>query len=116
MPQLETMTVVLYDIPHDRSRTKVSDKCLDFGLVRFQYSAFHGRLTRNRREELALILEQLVEKNGGSICLIPVCVADCSGWINVYVEPPEPPAIDFPRLSVIGADNNHDDPAPFDAG
>ncbi|HEY2249554.1 MAG TPA: CRISPR-associated endonuclease Cas2 [Planctomycetaceae bacterium] len=57
MPQLETTTVVLYDIPHDRTRTKVSNKCLDFGLVRFQYSAFHGRLTRNRREELGLLLE-----------------------------------------------------------
>jgi len=88
MAQLETTTVVLYDIPHDRTRSKVSDKCLDFGLVRFQYSAFHGRLTRNRREELALILEHLVEVHGGSIALIPVCAADCEQWINVFIEPP----------------------------
>ena len=88
MPQLETTTVVLYDIPHDRTRTKVSDRCLDFGLVRFQYSAFHGRLTRNRREELALLLESLIEVYGGSIALIPVCAEDCQNWITVYVEPP----------------------------
>lgn len=88
MPQHESETVVLYDIPHDRTRTKVSDKCLDFGLVRFQYSAFHGRLTKNRREELALVLESLIEIYGGAIALIPVCGADCENWINVYIEPP----------------------------
>jgi CRISPR/Cas system-associated endoribonuclease Cas2 len=65
--------------------------------VRFQYSAFHGRLTRNRREELALSLESLIEIYGGSIALIPVCAADCEGWINVYVEPPP---IEAPRLVV----------------
>jgi CRISPR-associated protein Cas2 len=107
MPQLETTTIVLYDIPHDRTRTKVSEKCLDFGLVRFQYSAFHGRLTRNRREELALLLEQQIEVYGGSIALIPVCAADCEGWLNVYVEPPP---LELPRLKAHqGAD--HDDPA-----
>jgi len=97
MPQLETTTVVLYDIPHDRTRTKVSEKCLDFGLVRFQYSAFHGSLTRNRREELALVLEGLIEVYGGSIALIPVCATDCADWINVYVEPPP---IEAPRIKV----------------
>lgn len=88
MPQLETTTVVLYDIPHDRTRTKVSDKCLDFGLIRFQYSAFYGQLTRNRREELALVLDQLIEVHGGAIALVPVCATDCQQWINLYVEPP----------------------------
>lgn len=97
MPQLETTTIVLYDIPHDRTRTKVSDKCLDFGLERFQYSAFYGQLTRNRREELALVLEHLVEVHGGAIALIPVCVTDCQQWINVYVEPPP---IEMPRLKL----------------
>ncbi len=88
MPRIETTTVVLYDVPHDRTRTKVSEKCLDFGLVRFQYSAFHGPLTRNRREELSLALEQLIEVHGGAIALIPVCAADAQNWINLYVEPP----------------------------
>lgn len=108
MPQLETTTVVLYDIPHDRTRAKVSDKCLDFGLVRFQYSAFHGRLTRNRREELALILENLIEVYGGSIALIPVCAADCENWINVYVEPPP---IEVMPLTLHHGEN-HDGAAP----
>jgi CRISPR-associated protein Cas2 len=88
MAQLETTTVVLYDIPHDRTRTKVSEKCLDFGLIRFQYSAFYGPLTQNRRQELALILEHLIEVHGGAIALIPVCAADSQNWINIHVEPP----------------------------
>lgn len=108
MPQIETTTIVLYDIPHDRSRTKVSEKCLDFGLVRFQYSAFHGRLTRNRREELALALESLIEVHGGAIALIPVCAADCEHWLNVYIVPPP---IEVPPLKLAG-ETADDHPSP----
>lgn len=88
MPQIELQTIVLYDIPHDRSRTKVSDKCLDFGLVRFQYSAFQGPLTKNRREELALVLHDLIEVYGGKIAMVPICQSDCAGRIDLFVEPP----------------------------
>ncbi len=88
MPQVESLTIVLYDIPHDRTRTKVSNKCSDFGLTRFQYSAFQGMLTRNRREELALALEQIIEVYGGLITLIPVCSADCDGRIDLFLQPP----------------------------
>lgn len=105
MPQLETTTIVLYDIPHDRTRTKVAEKCLDFGLVRFQYSAFHGRLTRNRREELSLILDSLIEVYGGAIALIPVCAADCEGWINLYIEPPP---LELPKLKVHQGESDDD--------
>lgn len=99
MPQIETTTVVLYDIPHDRTRAKVSERCLDFGLVRFQYSAFHGPLTRNRREELSLLLESLIEVHGGAVALIPVCAADMQGWINLHIEPPPIEASFQQRLS-----------------
>jgi len=101
MPQLENTTVVLYDIPHDRTRSKVSEKCLDFGLERFQYSAFQGPLTRNRREELALALEHLVEVHGGAIALFPVCAADLQNWINIYIEPPP---IEAPVLKVVAGE------------
>lgn len=105
MPQLESTTVVLYDIPHDGTRTKVSNRCLDFGLVRFQYSAFYGRLTRNRREELAIALEQLIEVQGGAIAIIPVCAADCEHWLNVYVSPPP---IERPVLNVVTGGSDDD--------
>src|SRR5690606_15421981 len=85
---LESMTIVLYDIPHDRTRTKVSEKGCDFGVSRFQYSAFQGMLSRNRREELPLALEEIIEVYGGVVALLPVCAADCDGRIDVYVEPP----------------------------
>ncbi len=107
MAQIETMTIVLYDIPHDRTRTKVSEKCLDFGLVRFQYSAFHGPLTRNRREELALILEHQIEIHGGAIALIPVCSTDLANWINLYVEPPP---IEKIVLKIVSGESHDDSP------
>ncbi len=101
MPQPEFRTVVMYDIPHDRTRTKVSQKCLDFGLTRFQYSAFYGPLSKNRREELALVLEHLIEVHGGAIAIFPLCAADCQSWINVYVEPPP---IEMPELRLVTGD------------
>ncbi len=106
MAQLESLTIVLYDITHDRSRTKVSEKCLDFGLTRFQYSAFQGPLTRNRREELALVLEQLIEVHGGPVALIPVCQSDCAGRIDVFVE--APPVEQVPQLSLYREETDGD--------
>lgn len=109
MPPLEILTVVLYDIPHDRTRTKVAARCLDFGLERFQYSAFHGPLTRNRREELSLVLHELIEVYGGAITLIPVCQADCAGRIDLFVPPPP---IEITPLKLFASpDDDHADTA-----
>lgn len=110
MPQIELQTIVLYDVPHDRTRTKVSDKCLDYGLVRFQYSAFQGPLTKNRREELALRLHDLIEVYGGKIALVPICQSDCAGRIDLYVEPPP---IEAPALTLFRgeSDDGHADPS-----
>lgn len=113
MSQLESLTIVLYDIPHDRTRTKAAAKCSDFGLARFQYSAFQGMLSRNRREELALALEQIIEVYGGLVTLIPVCAADCDGRIDLFVEPPQrEPALNL-TLFHAGTDDN---PAPSEDG
>jgi CRISPR/Cas system-associated endoribonuclease Cas2 len=73
--------------------------------VRFQYSAFHGPLTRNRREELALVLEQLIEVHGGAVAIIPVCAADCQNWINIYIEPPP---VEMPALKVVAGGTDDD--------
>ena len=94
MPQLELHTLVVYDIGDDRTRTRVSEASKDFGLVRFQYSAFEGSLTRNRREELALVLTSLMTDRGGRVALIPVCRDDLAGRIAVEIEPTAPPARD----------------------
>jgi hypothetical protein len=46
--------VLIYDIENDRLRTRIADACMDYGLERIQFSAFFGKLNRNRRQELAL--------------------------------------------------------------
>ncbi len=44
--------MVVFDVPSDKARRKLGEICKDYGLVRFQWSAFEGEMTRNRREEL----------------------------------------------------------------
>jgi CRISPR-associated protein Cas2 len=69
-------TVVLYDIPDDRIRTRISEACLDYGLERMQFSAFQGKLSRNKREELFLRLQTILEEKPGKILVQPVCEKD----------------------------------------
>jgi len=68
--------LLVYDISHDRSRTRVADACLDYGLDRIQYSAFSGRLTRTHQEELMLKIKRLLGKRAGDIRLFPLCQRD----------------------------------------
>lgn len=72
----ELRTLVLYDVVNDKPRLKISEACLDFGLTRIQYSAFAGRLTRNKRQELFLRLRSLLEGESGKIFIQPVCGRD----------------------------------------
>ncbi len=72
----EQPAVVIYDIKNDRLRTKVSEACLDYGLERIQYSAFQGRLSRNKRQELCLRLRALLEEQAGKVLIQPVCEKD----------------------------------------
>lgn len=67
---------MIYDIEDDKLRTRVSDICLDYGLERIQFSAFFGKLNRNRRQELSLRLQREVGKSSGRIRIIPVCEQD----------------------------------------
>ncbi len=69
-------TVVIYDIPDDRTRIRISEACLDYGLERIQYSAFAGKLTRNKREELFLRLKALLDEKPGKILVQPICEKD----------------------------------------
>lgn len=69
-------TAVIYDIPSNRVRTQISEACLDYGLERFQYSAFFGQLTRNKREELFLRLKALLGEQPGKFLVQPICEKD----------------------------------------
>ena len=68
--------ILIYDIPDDKVRYKVSERCKDYGLDRIQYSAFAGDIDRNRREELMLRLKKTLGKKKGNIRLQPVCTRD----------------------------------------
>lgn len=72
----EVSLVLIYDIEDDRLRTRASDVCLDYGLERIQFSAFFGRLNRNRRQELALRLQREIGRESARIRIFPVCEQD----------------------------------------
>ena len=106
----EVSVVLIYDIENDRLRTRASEICLDYGLERIQFSAFFGRLNRNRRQELALRLQREVGDESARIRIIPVCEEDVAGmWV---LEQYRRDADDLkrraesgePALRVIGAD------------
>ncbi len=68
--------LVIYDIPHDGTRNKVADCCLDYGLDRIQYSAFAGELSRTHQEELMIKIRRRVGKHGAKVYIITVSADD----------------------------------------
>jgi len=72
----EVALVLVYDIEDDALRNRVAEICLDYGLERIQFSAFFGRLNRNRRQELALRLVREVSDSSARIRIFPICDQD----------------------------------------
>ena len=68
----EVSVVVLYDVEDDRIRGRVAEVCLNYGLERIQYSAFLGKINRNRRQELSLRLLDEVGGENARLRIIPV--------------------------------------------
>jgi CRISPR-associated protein Cas2 len=62
--------LVLYDISDDKTRTKISEACKDYGLDRIQFSAFSGRLTKASREELEMRLGKTMGNHFGAVTVI----------------------------------------------
>jgi CRISPR-associated protein Cas2 len=78
----EVSLVLIYDIENDRVRSRAADVCLNYGLERIQFSAFFGKLNRNRRQELSLQLQREMGKHSGRIRIIPVCEQDLKDmWV-----------------------------------
>ena len=74
--------MLIYDIENDRLRTRVAGICLDYGLERIQFSAFFGKLNRNRRQELALKVQNEIGDESGRVRIIPVCEQDLKDmWV-----------------------------------
>lgn len=71
--------LLVYDIPDDRTRGKVADACLDYGLDRIQYSAFLGELSTTHRRELMKRVRRLIGRKAANVQLLPICGKD---WEN----------------------------------
>ena len=83
-------TLVIYDIPNDKIRNRVAERCKDAGLARIQYSAFIGDLNHNRREALFLKLRQTLGKKTGNIRLYPLCDKDLRLMKEIAVSEEDP--------------------------
>ena len=75
--------ILIYDIVHDGTRTKIADLCLDYGLDRIQYSAFEGRLKRTHQEALMKQIGAVLGKKEGKIRLIPICEKDWGKQLTI---------------------------------
>jgi CRISPR-associated protein Cas2 len=64
--------LLIYDITHDGTRTKVADACLDYGLERVQFSAFLGELSSTHQRELLLQIKRRIGKRSANIQLFPL--------------------------------------------
>lgn len=78
--------LLVYDISHDQTRTKIADFCLDYGLDRVQYSAFLGDLARTHREELMLKIGDRLGDRTGKVQLFVICQTDWSQRIEIIQE------------------------------
>ncbi len=78
--------LLVYDIPHDGTRTKIADYCLDYGLDRIQYSAFWGDLTRGQQRELMKKIGRRLGKRPGIIQLFPICRNDWKARLEIVQE------------------------------
>ena len=107
----EVSLILIYDIEDDKLRTQAADICLNYGLERIQFSAFFGKLNRNRRQELSLRLQRELGSKSGRIRIIPVCEQDLKEmWVlDQYRleadERQERAELDKPRLRVLGQDD-----------
>ncbi len=64
--------LVIYDVPDDRTRARLSDACLDYGLERVQWSAFMGELNYTLQRELLLKIQNILGKNAAKVRLLPI--------------------------------------------
>ena len=111
----EVSVVLIYDIENDRLRTRIADACMDYGLERIQFSAFFGKMNRNRRQELALRLTNELGKESGRVRIIPVCEQDLKDmWVldqyrrdaDQLKAEAETRDREKPRLKVLGAEDD----------
>lgn len=63
---------VLYDIKKDRARTMTAKLCKQAGLYRVQYSVFLGTLENNEKDNLKLMIKDLINKDTDKVYIFPM--------------------------------------------
>jgi CRISPR-associated protein Cas2 len=111
----ENTTLVIYDCESDRVRSRISEVCLDYGLIRIQFSAFMGRLSRSMREELFLKMCAQLDGTPARLLMQPVCDADHAARrlreVNVHLlgkQPPENRAVPLASSRGSGGQNGNE--------
>lgn len=70
------LTWVIYDIPKDKVRTKISKACEEIGIYRVQKSVFLGELNKAQCKELQSKIESLMDITKDSVYIFPMCKED----------------------------------------
>lgn len=65
--------LIVYDIPEDKLRTRVSHTLEDYGYERVQYSVFKGSRSQNVLEMLSQELENLIGDEEADVRFYQVC-------------------------------------------
>ncbi len=65
--------LIIYDISDDNLRLKVAETLKDYGLDHIQYSAFIGRLRRDRLNSLLVDLKRLIGDLMENVQIYPLC-------------------------------------------
>ena len=82
----KTFTLVVYDIPDDRRRTKLHDRLLDFGSP-VQYSVFECLVDRDELKKMQQMIQKTISKRRDHVRIYFLC-ATCKGktWVSSGAE------------------------------
>jgi len=83
------MCLLVYDIAHDGTRSKIADACLDYGMTRIQYSAFLGDLSSTHQQELFRRIRKRLGKRLGRVQIFPMCERDLRNRLELIQDPPK---------------------------
>ncbi|MEO0247431.1 MAG: CRISPR-associated endonuclease Cas2 [candidate division WOR-3 bacterium] len=67
---------VIYDISDDKTRNKIAKLCKNMGLYRVQKSAFLGKLSKNKIDELKIRCREEISFPNDSVFIFPMCEQD----------------------------------------
>ena len=82
----KSFTLVVYDIPDDRRRTKLHDRLLDFGSP-VQYSVFECLVARAELKKMQAMIQKTISKRRDHVRIYYLCTT-CKGktWVSSGAE------------------------------